>query len=241
MRSVSCIRGVTTTLTLLSAITLSACSIRAQDASNSPSTTVAAKLVRCVANGESQCLEVQTHVPAYLLTGIDSASAARATTSNGVTTLVFAAPVLPATSLARTAWRGVANVSRDTSMQLLVNYQWRPPLFALPAYFGVAEQSIVPAEIREALNTGSAIASVRMLIAIVLALAGFALRTFVPRLFWRGQSETPADVARRAAYYRGHASTQEILVLRGPAPREGAPRKPHEPTVQNEVLRRTRS
>ncbi len=157
---------------------------------------------------------------------------------NSDRTLVFGAPVLSATSLARTAWRGIVSLSVNDRQSLSIPLQWRPPLFTLPPYAGAADSAAVPAELREALSAGTELASTRWLIGFVLFLVGLALWIFVPRLMWSGQSETAQDIARRTAYYRGKASTQELLLLRGPAPREGAPRKPSDPTVQTELLKR---
>jgi len=114
--------------------------------------------------------------------------------------LAFGVPGGAAAGLARAPWSGNAAVWRNGTMLLARPLSWRPPLFALPAFQGVADPATLPAEIRDAPAGGSA-GGVRAIIALFLAIVSGVLLVIVPRLAWRRRDAgavTPAPPAPRA-------------------------------------------
>lgn len=109
--------------------------------------------------------------------------------------LIFAMPAGTEATLARTAWRGIAAAwvgNRQVTARAL---SWRPPLFAMPAYRGVAPASALTPALREALGAGSGGASVRWVLALFLALSGGAAWLLIPRLVWLRSADATAAVA----------------------------------------------
>ena len=89
-----------------------------------------------------------------------------------------------ASALARAPWTGVAAVWRDGRPLLTRPLAWRPPLFALPAYAGVAASASLPAALRESVAAVPTGGTARALIALVLALLGAVFWVVVPRYAW---------------------------------------------------------
>ncbi len=147
---------------------------------------------------------------------------------------VFGAPVLPTSSLGRTALRGAitlaSSVGANADTLVRVPAVWRPPKLALPAFTGTADSAALPVAVRDAIAAGAAPPGVRQLVMLVLALVGALLVLFVPRFLWLVHRESEEDMARQVAAARALLSTQEFEELRGRAPRESKPRTAEEST-----------
>ncbi len=101
----------------------------------------------------------------------------------GARDLLFGMPTGGEVTLARTAWRGSAAVWVGNHAVLSRTLTWRPPLFALPAYRGVANAAELTPALSAALTAGPG-TNVRLLFALFLGLVGAALWILVPRLLW---------------------------------------------------------
>jgi hypothetical protein len=150
-------------------------------------------------------------------------------------TPVFGAPIVTGTALGRTALRGVVMLDVGRRAVVTVPATWSPPRLALPMFEGVADTLSLPAAMRDALAAGGEAASVRPMMALVLALTGLMLVVFVPRFLWHVQRDSDEDMARQVIAARALLSTQELEELRGKAPREGKPRHPDEPTHESAI------
>ena len=141
-----------------------------------------------------------------------------------------------AAALARAPWIGTAAAwsgGKPVVTQLL---SWRPPLFALPAYEGVAEAASLPAELRD-VGTGGIAGGMRWLMALFFALSGGVLWLVVPRYAWVRQpmagvvsAEAPAPRAKPAA-----AAAADTSGLRRDV-EEAPPRRPGDITRERPAL-----
>jgi hypothetical protein len=111
---------------------------------------------------------------------------------------------------------------------------WRPPLFALPAYEGVAEAASLPAELRDVGVSGLA-GGMRWLMLLFFALSGAVLWLVVPRYAWARQAtaesvapETPAPRAKPAAPADTSGLRRDVT--------EAPPRKPGDITQELPAL-----
>ena len=152
--------------------------------------------------------------------------------------LIFAMPAGTEATLARTAWRGIAAAwvgNRQITARAL---SWRPPLFAMPAYRGVAAASALTATLRDALGAGGGGANVRWVMALFLALSGGAAWLLIPRLVWLRTADATgpvADVADAAPPKQPEKASVEVLPDGSGLRRdveEAAPRQPADVTQQ---------
>lgn len=153
--------------------------------------------------------------------------------------LIFAMPAGTEATLARTAWRGIAAAWVGNQQVTARVLSWRPPLFALPAYRGVAAASALTPALREALATGSGGASVRWVMALFLALSGAAAWLLIPRLVWPRAADATAPVAD-APEIAARKQPEQVEVAVPPDGsglrrdvEEAAPRKPSDATLQS--------
>jgi hypothetical protein len=109
--------------------------------------------------------------------------------------LIFAMPAGTEATLARTAWRGIAAAWVGDQQVTARALSWQPPLFAMPAYRGVAAASALTPALRDALGAGSGGAGVRWVMALFLALSGGAAWLLIPRLVWMRTADVTAPVA----------------------------------------------
>ena len=150
-------------------------------------------------------------------------------------TPVFGAPIVTGTALGRVALRGAVMLNAGDFTTVSVPATWRPPRLALPVFEGIADSASLSAPMRDALAAGGEPASVRPMMALVLALMGGLLIAFVPRFLWPVSRDSDEDLARQVVAARALLSTQELEELRGKAPREGKPRLPDEPTHESAI------
>lgn len=101
----------------------------------------------------------------------------------GARDLLFGMPAGSEVTLARTAWGGSAKVWIGNQPVLTRTLAWRPPVFAMPAYRGVANAAELTPTLSAALTVGRG-TNVRLLFAVFLGLVGVALWLLVPRLLW---------------------------------------------------------
>lgn len=151
--------------------------------------------------------------------------------------LIFGMAAGTEATLARTAWGGTAVVS-SAGRQLTVRpLSWRPPLFAMPTYQGVALASALTPILRDALGTGSAGGSMRWAMALFLALAGVAAWLLIPRLVWMRTADAPAPVADAPPAAEPKQKVEAPVQPDGSGLRrdveEVAPRKPSDATLQS--------
>ena len=148
-----------------------------------------------------------------------------------VRALAFGVPGGAAAGLARAPWTGNAAVWDDGTMLLARPLAWRPPLFALPAFQGVADPGTLPPEIRDAIAGGGAGAA-RWLIAAFLAIVAGVLLFIVPRVAWRSRDAgSAADVAPTAPSPARARSAPAAAQASGLRPvTEAPPRKPTDVT-----------
>lgn len=141
--------------------------------------------------------------------------------------LIFSVPLEGTSVLARTAARGTATWRAGTVGAIAQPLQWRPPLFALPAFQGVADSSLLTPAMREALLPGGIAEGNTLLIVLLLAIAVFAAWTLAPKLLW----------ARAIAPEELPAQNMETTVHRPTLGREAAPRRPDD--ITHQTARRT--
>ncbi|MEO8225884.1 MAG: vWA domain-containing protein [Gemmatimonadota bacterium] len=102
----------------------------------------------------------------------------------GTRDLTFGVRGNDAAVLARAPWRGIAAAWRDGRPFVTRGLSWQPPMFAMPAYQGVAAAAALPPAVRENVARGAAGGSARELIGLLLAIVGGALWFVVPRYVW---------------------------------------------------------
>ncbi len=142
-----------------------------------------------------------------------------------------------ASTLARAPWTGTVAVWREGRPVITRALAWRPPLFALPAYEGVAAAGSLSPALRETVSAGAAPRGMRWLIAIVLGLLGGMLWLIVPRYVWGRQVRVggPVDIAPAAAR-RKTTATAPARGLRSDV-QEAPPRRPADVTGEFRVAR----
>jgi hypothetical protein len=150
--------------------------------------------------------------------------------------LTFGAQGGGSAALARAPWLGTAALWTGGRPVLTQSLEWRPPLFALPAFEGVAPPATVPAELRE-LAASAAPAGMRWPMAGLFLLGGVVLWIAVPRFVWARPREAPiAPVSRAAAAAEPAAvAASDPGALRRDV-QEAAPRKPGEITQELPAL-----
>jgi hypothetical protein len=149
----------------------------------------------------------------------------------GVRELTFGVPGGAAAALARAPWFGTAAAWKDGRPVVTHTLVWRPPLYALPAYEGVAEPSSVPPELRDAAGVGASAGSVRWLMALCFGVVGVVLWVVVPRYAWAGDgllSPAPPRAAPRAEPAAAPAQSGGLHAGISEAP----PRKPTDVTQE---------
>ena len=154
----------------------------------------------------------------------------------GMRELTFGVGGGAAAALARAPWAGTTAAWRGGKPVVTQTLSWRPPLFALPAYEGVADAASLPAELRDVGASGLA-GGMRWLLLLFFALAGAVLWLVVPRYVWARQSmaavmpaEAPAPRANAAA-----ARAADTSGLRRDV-EEAPPRKPGDITRERPAL-----
>jgi len=110
--------------------------------------------------------------------------------------LTFGMPGRVAFSLGRSAWLGAAAVQLGGRTALLQPLVWQPPVFALPAFTGVADSAALPAALNAALAAGDAGSDFHWLMAVLFGVAGLAGWVLIPRFFWRQEGVAPAQRLR---------------------------------------------
>jgi hypothetical protein len=149
--------------------------------------------------------------------------------------LTFGVPGRASLALGRSAWVGAAAVEEDGKPILLHALQWQPPLFALPAFAGVADSASLPAALAPVLDAGSS-AGTPWLMALLFGLVGVAGWVLVPRLLWRQEVvlEAPAPATPKQAAVPSAAATGSGDGMRTGIT-EAAPRRPDEITAEFQV------
>ena len=139
-----------------------------------------------------------------------------------------------AAALARAPWAGTAAAWSGGKQVVTQTLSWRPPLFALPAYEGVAEAASLPAELRD-VGVSALAGGMRWLMLLFFALSGAVLWLVVPRYAWARQStaeslapEAPAPRARPAAAADTTGLRRDVT--------EAPPRKPGDITREMPAL-----
>lgn len=150
-------------------------------------------------------------------------------------TLTFGAAGGGSAGLARAPWQGTAALwiaGRPVVTQPLA---WQPPLFALPAFEGVAPAGTVPAELGD-LAAGSGLpGGMRWPIAALFGLAGAVLWIAVPRFAWARPTAVATPPAEPAATRQAAPPPQDAGALRRDV-QEAAPRKPEDVTQEFPAL-----
>jgi Mg-chelatase subunit ChlD len=152
--------------------------------------------------------------------------------------LIFGMAAGTEATLARTAWGGTAVVWSARHQLAARALSWRPPLFAMPTYQGVALASALTPILRDALGTGGgAGGSMRWAMALFLALAGAAAWLLIPRLVWMRTADAPAPVADAPPAVEPKQKVEAAVQPDGSGLRrdveEVAPRKPSDATLQS--------
>ena len=139
-----------------------------------------------------------------------------------------------AAALARAPWVGTAAAWNGGKPIVTQTLSWRPPLFALPAYEGVADAASLPAELRDVGASGLA-GGMRWLMLLFFALLGAVLWLVVPRYVWARQTtaaivadEAPAPRAKPAAATDAGGLRRDVM--------EAPPRKPSDVTREMPAL-----
>ncbi len=137
-----------------------------------------------------------------------------------------------ASALARAPWAGTAAAWSGGKPVVTEALAWRPPLFALPAYEGVAEPASLPAALRDAGTAAGALAGLRWLMAGCLVLFGGLLWFAAPRYLWR-RDEVLADTGLAPAPSRRAplATSADTSGLRRDL-QEAPPRRPEAITAE---------
>lgn len=104
-----------------------------------------------------------------------------------------------AAALARAPWMGTAAAWGAGKPVLTQTLSWRPPLFALPAYEGVAAAASLPAELRDVASAGIPASGMRWLMVLFFALVGAVLWLVAPRYAWSGPVPAAAVAAAPAS------------------------------------------
>jgi hypothetical protein len=145
-----------------------------------------------------------------------------------------------AAALARAPWSGTAAAWRDGHPLLVHALAWRPPLFALPAYEGVAPAGSLTPALQEAAVAGGTGGAAHALIALVLTLMGAVLGLVVPRYAWARRA-VPVGLAGiapvRAVRASAAASAPADTGIRRDV-QEAPPRKPSDVTGEFPALAR---
>jgi hypothetical protein len=152
---------------------------------------------------------------------------------HGGRTLTFGLDARSSAGLARAQWAGTAALWIGGHPVLAVPLSWRPPLFALPAFGGIALEPALPSRIRDMLATDSNGVSPQLLVGVVVLLIIAGLWIFVPRLVWIRDAEPGATAAtsRRVSTTEHHAALGRGIVA-GEEVHEAEPRRPDEATKQ---------
>lgn len=143
-----------------------------------------------------------------------------------------------ASALARAPWLGTAAAWDAGKPVVTQPLAWRPPLFALPAYEGVAAGASLPAELRDVAAGGVGAGGMRWLMALFFALMGAVLWLVVPRYAWaRSALAAGAPVASPAPRARASrpAPVGDTSGLRRDV-QEAPPRKPGDITRELPAL-----
>ncbi len=152
----------------------------------------------------------------------------------GARELTFGVSGGAAASLARAPWVGAAAAWRDGRPLVTQALAWRPPLYALPAYDGVADAASLPAGMRDAGTGAAGGPGTRLLIALSMGLVGALLWVFVPRVAWMGSSVLPTaaePAAPASAPRKAPAEAENASGLRRDV-QEAPPRKPSDVTAE---------
>lgn len=148
-------------------------------------------------------------------------------------TLTFGAQGGGTSALARAPWLGTAALWAGGRPVVTQPLAWQPPLFALPAFEGVAPVATVPAALRD-LAAGAPQAGMRWPMAALFVLGGLVLWVAAPRFAWarppREARPAPAARAEPAA-----APPADSGALRRDV-QEAAPRKPGDITQEFPVF-----
>ena len=149
--------------------------------------------------------------------------------------LTFGAVGGGSAGLARAPWQGTAALWIAGRPVVTQPLSWEPPLFALPAFEGVAPMGTVPAELGD-LAAGSGLpGGMRWPIAALFVLAGAVLWVAVPRVAWAQPASVAMPVAEPAATDRVAAPPPDAGALRRDV-QEAAPRKPGDITQEFPAL-----
>ncbi len=149
----------------------------------------------------------------------------------GVRELTFGVGGGAAAALARAPWFGTAAAWKDGTPVVTQTLVWRPPLYALPAYEGVADPASLPPELRDAASAGASAGGLRWLMALCFGVLGLVLWVVVPRYAWAGDA-MPAPVAPAPARRAEAApAASQATDLHGGIS-EAPPRKPTDVTQE---------
>jgi hypothetical protein len=122
---------------------------------------------------------------------------------------------------------------------------WRPPLYALPAYEGIADSTSLPAEVRAVMGFADSDASRRWLLALFIGLIGVVAGGVLPRVaWWSAVAPAPApsiDAAAPAPAAGGEKEESKGSAAASPATsgglrrdvQEAPPRTPDEVTASS--------
>jgi hypothetical protein len=139
-----------------------------------------------------------------------------------------------AAALARAPWVGTAAAWGGGKPVVTQTLSWRPPLFALPAYEGVADAASLPAELRDVGASGLA-GGMRWLLVLFFALSGAVLWLVVPRYVWARQTTAGIVAAEAPAPRAKPAAAADTTGLRRDVT-EAPPRKPGDVTHEMPAL-----
>jgi len=137
-----------------------------------------------------------------------------------------------AAALARAPWAGTAAAWSGGKPVVTQTLAWRPPLFALPAYEGVAEAASLPPELRD-VGASALAGGMRWLMLLFFALSGAVLWLVLPRYVWARSAAAAPPVAAPApaAARKAPAAEPSAGGLRRDAT-EAPPRKPADITQE---------
>jgi len=133
-----------------------------------------------------------------------------------------------AAALARAPWMGTAAVWDAGKPVLTQTLSWRPPLFALPAYEGVAAAASLPAELADVATAGIPASGMRWLMALFFGLVGAVLWLVAPRYAW-ARLPTAGIVVAEPPAPRAKPASADTTGLRRDVT-EAPPRKPGDVT-----------
>lgn len=140
--------------------------------------------------------------------------------------LLFGVPAEDVSMLAHGMRTGMAVNADSTAAAVVIPLLWRPPVFALPAYQGIADTGMLSPDMRDALLPGDAGEGNTALIALFLAVVLTATWLLVPRLAWARPLVAPVAAGR-------NVSTTRLAALA----REAEPRRPED--ITHQTARRT--